>query len=201
MTDVLIVVATLVLLGFVLLPVFSRAKARPKRVNCISRLKEIGLAFHIWSNDNDDQFPWMTSTNGGTLKFTNSPNVFLHFQAASNELGSPKILACASDSGKKPASDFNKFDNRNLSYFIGLDSNINKPETILSGDRNLTTNGVALGSGVFPLTAGDTLGWTTANHPGGNVGLADGSAQPCSSAALQKQWLAVTNLVRRLAIP
>ena len=96
----------------------------------------------------------------------------MHFRAASNELGSPKILACPKDSGKTPASDFNKFDNRNISYFISFYADEGQPETILSGDRNLSTTGVALGSGVFTLTSSDTVGWTPAIHNNaGNVGL------------------------------
>ena len=122
------------------------------------------------------------------------------------KFGAPKILVCPKDNGRKPASDFNKFDNRNISYFIGLDADENEPQMILSGDRNLTTNGVALGSGVFTLTASDTVGWTAAIHNnngtnGGNIGLADGSVQQVSQATFQKQWLAVTNAIRRLAIP
>ena len=202
MTDVLIVVATLVLLIFVLLPLLAGRPVRATRIHCVLNLKQVGLAFRIWSNDNNDQFPWMISTNGGTLKFAESTNVYLHFRAASNELGSPKILACPKDSGKTPAKDFNKFDNRNLSYFIGLDSDESKPQMILSGDRSLTTNGTALSSGVFTLTAGDTLGWTPASHNNaGNVGLSDGSVLQVSTAALQKQWQAATNAIRRLGIP
>ena len=100
------------------------------------------------------------------------------------------------------AKDFNKFDNRNISYFIGLDAAEGQPWTILSGDRNLPTNGVALGDGVFTLTTNNTMGWTGAIHKkAGNVGLSDGSVQQATPQSLQTQWLAVTNAIRRLAIP
>ena len=202
MTDVLIVVATLVLLGVVFLPVISRSKTPSKRIACVSQLKQIGLAFRIWSSDYDDHFPWMISTNGGSLAFTQSTNVFLHFRAASNELCTPYVLHCPSDAGKMRTYDFNIFDNRYLSYFVGLDADEGKLQSILSGDRNLTTNGVALGNGVFTLTTNNALGWTAAIHQqAGNILLSDGSVAQVSQATYQMQWLAVTNAVRRLAIP
>ena len=206
MTDMLIVVATLVLLGFVLVPIVTRPRMS-RRNQCVANLKWLGVAFRLWPSGSSDIFPFARSTNdGGTLEFAGSTNVFLHFRAISNELSTPKILICPSDSGKKSAKDFNKFDNRNISYFIGLDAAEGQPWTILSGDRNLTTNGVALGNGVFTLTTNNTMGWTGAIHNnngtnGGNIGLADGSVQQVSQATFQKQWLAVTNAIRRLAIP
>ena len=204
MTDVLIVVATLVLLGVVLLPMMARSKGPDHHGRCRSNLKQIGLAFRMWSNDNDDQFPWMRSTNGGTLEFALTTNVFRHFATVSNELSTPKILVCPIDSGKTRTNDFDTFDNRNLSYFVGLDADEGRPQTILSGDRNLTTNGVALGSGVFTLTTNNALGWTAAIHKmSGTILLSDGSAQQVSPTALQKQWQAASDqgAVGRLAIP
>ena len=202
MTDVLIVVATLVLLAAVFLPTMSRRKLT-RQSRCASNIQQIGLAFRIWGTDGLD-YPWMTSNNDGTRHFMESTNVFIRFRAASNELSTPKILVCPSDSGKKPAKDFNKFDNQNISYFLGLEADEGKPQTILSGDRNLSTNGVALGSGVFTLTTNNALGWTAAIHKkSGNILLSDGSVQQVSPAALQKQWQAASDqgAIGRLAIP
>ena len=203
MTDVLITVATVVLLAGVLLPRQTRCRALAQRIQCVGNLKQVGLALRIWTNDHDDKFPWEVSTNeGGTLELIHSTNVFLHFQAASNELSTPKILACNSDVDRTRVADFAQLDNRHLSYFVGLDARETDPAGILSGDRNLTTNGVTLGSGVFNLSAKQQMGWTKAIHKkAGNIGLSDGSVQQDDNRVLQKQWLTWTNATRRLAIP
>lgn len=132
----------------------------------------------------------MISTNdGGTMEFSDTTNVFLHFRAASNELSTPKILVCPSDTPKVRSADFTQFDNRNLSYLIGIDAREDQPQTILSGDRNLMTNGVALGSGIFQLTTNIVMDWTKEIHKSaGNIGLADGSVQQVGPAGLQAQW-------------
>lgn len=204
MTDVLIVIVTIVLLAGVLLPrIFRPKRTSARRILCVNQLKSFGLGFRLWSNDHNDKFPWMISTNdGGTMEFSDTTNVFLHFRAASNELNTPKILVCPSDTAKVRSADFNQFDNRHLSYFFGLDARDDQPQTILSGDRNLMTNGVALGSGIFHLTTNIVMDWTKEIHKSaGNIGLADGSVQQVRPAALQNQWLAATNTARRLAIP
>ena len=201
MTDVLIVVVMIVLLTIVFLLIVNPANLA-RRDQCASNLQRIGLGFFQWASDNGDDLPWETSTNGGTLEFVGTTNVFLHFQAASNDLASPRILVCPSDRGKTAASNFNQLADRNISYFIGLDSDILNPLLIMSGDRNLATNGVALGSGVFSLNTNNAVGWTPAIHNNaGNIGFPDGSSQQLTPQGLQVQWLAATNAIRRLAIP
>ena len=203
MTDVLIVIATIALLVGVLLPMLARPKIRYSRLGCANNLKQIALGFRIWSNDNGDRFPWaVPASEGGTLEQAASPEVFRHFQVARDEFSTPKILACNNDLARTKTADWSVFSNTNLSYFIGLTSDVNDPQSILSGDRNLTTNGVPLGNGVFQLKTNGVMGWTKEIHKGvGNVALADGSAQEFSVAALRKQWPASTNAARRLAIP
>lgn len=204
MTEVLIVLAIVVLLACIFLPVITRHSARSKRIECVSNLKQIGLAYRIWSNDCGDKFPWaVPAKDRGTVEFAESTNVFLHYQTASNELSTPKILVCPSDTGKLVAKNFNQFDNRNISYLVGLDADEGKPQTVLSGDRNLSTNGVALGHGVFDLSS-TTWGWTTAIHNQvGNIGLSDGSVQQMTPAHMQKQWnvAAANSGTGRLSIP
>jgi hypothetical protein len=200
--DLMIVLVTVALVFF-LLPIFARPRHRttPSRINCVSNLKQIGLAFRMWSNDHEERFPMNLSTNkGGSLEFIDTGEVFRHFLAISNELNSPKVLTCNADSRQRVAT-FDKLKNENLSYFVGLDADETRPQTILSGDRNVTTNG-RLMSGILVLTSNSPVSWTKDIHQyAGNIGLGDGSAQQVNDMNLRKQVNSNTNFPLRLAIP
>ena len=78
--EVLFIVVTVALVGAVLLPMLTRPHRRVSRISCTSNLKQVGLAARLFSNDHDDKFPFaVPQSSGGTLEFTNSPKVFLHF--------------------------------------------------------------------------------------------------------------------------
>src|SRR5205085_4895969 len=124
--------ATIVLLIVFLLPLLARPHGS-SRISCISNLKQVGLAARIYANDHEDRFPWMVSTNlnptntSGSMELTNSTQVFLHFKAMSNELNTPKILACFSDAGRSKTVDFTKLSNGNVSYLVGFDATESDP--------------------------------------------------------------------------
>ncbi|HWN94169.1 MAG TPA: hypothetical protein VNT99_03985 [Methylomirabilota bacterium] len=149
----------------------------------------------------------MVSTNfnptnaSGSLEFTNSAQVFRHFQAASNELNTPKVLRCPSDAGRQTAPDFANFGNTNVSYFVGLDARQDSQEMLLSGDRNIT--GGTLSNGFLRVLQTNTpAGWTPAIHKNaGNIGLADGSVLQANPPTLQRQLQMQTFNDIRLAIP
>lgn len=142
------------------------------------------------------------STNfGGTLEYVILGETFRHFQAMSNELNTPVILACPADS-RRPATDFTAgFSNTNLSYFVGLDATESLPQMFLSGDRNIT-GGVRLANGTLILTTNVFIGWGTDLHDGqGNVALADGSVQGFSSFHLRAVMAVSGAPMNRLAMP
>ena len=196
-----------VLVG-VFLPALTKTR-RATRLPCIANIKQVGLAFRLWSNDHAEKFPWGVSsegTNGGTKEFSLTGEVWRHFRAISNELSTPKVLACPTDKRSK-VTDWRSFtDNSHLSYFVGLDADETKPQSMLSGDRNVTTSKLKPVNGVLTLSAGDSLEWTTAIHnKNGNVGLADGSVAQLTINNLNKQFQAALKStgqpVHRLALP
>jgi len=202
LVEALLVVATIALLFLFLMSGTSRPGSRSNRISCTSNLKQVGLAYRLYANDHDDHFPFLNPTNtSGSLEFTTSPQVFRHFQAMSNELVTPKVLACFTDSKRSKATDFSNFSNANLSYFVGFEAREDNPQSILSGDRNIT--GGTLSNGFLRmLTPTSQATWTSEIHNNaGNIGLGDGSVQQVTTVGLQRQLAANTNAVIHLAIP
>ena len=204
--EMMVVIAVVVLLAVLVLPSMTRTNRRSPRINCVSNLKQIAVGFRIWSNDHDDKFPWQVSmANTGTLELVNGPSVSPHCLIASNELYSPKILVCPSDSKRAKVIAWPEFDDKRLSYFIGLNADETKPQAILSGDRNIT-GGVRVTNRVFQFTNNSVVGFTKDLHnQQGNIALGDGSAMQVSRSALGNQinaaLLSPDQPALRLAIP
>ena len=200
--EILVVIAIVAVLASVLLPAMHPGHNRSRtRISCVSNLKQIGLSCRLWANDNGGEFPWVSTNAAGSRAFVNSPQVFLHFTALSNELVISKVLVCPNDLQRIKTGNWSELSNSNLSYFIALDADESKPQRLLSGDRNIT--GGTLSNGFLRvLTPQTDVGWTTALHNNaGNIGLSDGSVQQVTPAGLRKQLQAQDLPVIRLAVP
>jgi hypothetical protein len=200
--EVFLVVATLALLAALFIPAGLSAKAKARRIACVCHLKQVGLAYRLWSGDHGDQFPFASTNAESTLAFANSPQVFRHYAIMSNELNTPNLLVCPTDRKRIKAADFAKLSNTNLSYFVGLDAREDSPNSLLSGDRNIV--GGTTGNGILRVftPAPSNVGWTTELHnQAGNIGLGDGSAQQMTSSTLGRHLASLTNASVRLAIP
>jgi len=90
------------------------AKARAERIQCVNNMKQVGLAFRIWAGDHRDKFP--TS-----------------LVVMSNELSTPKILVCPSDSARQQqyaSLRFGEFQDNMTSYVLTVqpdDESANPP--------------------------------------------------------------------------
>ncbi|HWF20170.1 MAG TPA: hypothetical protein VG754_12945 [Verrucomicrobiae bacterium] len=124
-----------------LLPALANAKAKAERINCVSNLKQIGLAFKVWGGDHGDLYPFNVSTNkGGTLEVCDrgadgfDRNSCLDFQVLSNELAITKILVCPGDHSKAAALDFSQLQPMNVSYLVHSRTNVSEtyPNTVLA---------------------------------------------------------------------
>jgi hypothetical protein len=171
-----------------LLPALARAKRSRPHATCVNNLKQLSLGFQFWANDNQGKLPMQVSTNeGGSLEWTGTKEVYRHFVVASNEIASPKVLVCHAEPVYQPARFFSDLHNENISYFLNLSAiETNDHPQLLSGDRNLTQNGIQYTNGSYLISTQQTLAWGNKLHKNtGNISLTDGSVQQTSDQKLQ----------------
>jgi type II secretory pathway pseudopilin PulG len=178
LVELLVIIATLLVVAFLWFPSLTGARKRAIEKNCSNNLKEVGLAFRIWTSVGGGSYSTGASTNdGGTKELVASGLAFVHFLAMSNELQTPSLLVCPADKAKTVATNFVAgFSDRNVNYFVGADARDTNPQMFLSGDRNLATRGQPNQPGLFVLTTNTPLSWTKAIHNScGNILLSDGA--------------------------
>ena len=55
--ELLVVIAIIAILAAILFPVFARAREQARKTTCLSNLKQIGLACHMYADDHDEMLP------------------------------------------------------------------------------------------------------------------------------------------------
>jgi prepilin-type N-terminal cleavage/methylation domain-containing protein len=230
--ELLVVIAIIAILAAMLLPALAAAKRKAQRISCVNNIKESSLAFRIWEGDNGDKYPMAVSTasggaeeqvqHGGPTLLGYKYGVANVFGVMSNELSTPKILACPSDirtTVTQPATNFYQLYQLPVaspaiatantvefsSYFVSGDAVEANPQMLLIGDYNIgsgtgTTSGTNVYSGAgywdgtITTANGDYVWSNNAGHlKNGNAGITDGSVQQLTQSGLQQALLNSTN--------
>lgn len=129
--ELLVVIAIIAILASILFPVFARAREKAREANCMSNLRQIGTAIHMYASDYDDYLPIAWEYTVEPDPQTDPPTTFgtpgirdiLHPYVKNTQ-----IYRCASDKDKM-------FQTQGTSYsyaygFLNPDVVWNSPEPI-----------------------------------------------------------------------
>jgi prepilin-type processing-associated H-X9-DG protein len=208
--ELMVVVLVVAVLVWLLIPRSTGYKQKATRIQCVNNLKQIGLGFRIWQQDNA-VYPMQYKTNGfDGPAYANQRQMFIYFQVLSNEVTNPKLMVCPADKKRSAATNFTAgFDSSHVSYFAGLDAEAAVPMTLLAGDRNIEVKGNAPKNGLLEITTNQvsnltnqTVMWTREIHQNaGNVLYADSHVEQLTSKKLREALLTSSLATNRLVLP
>jgi prepilin-type N-terminal cleavage/methylation domain-containing protein/prepilin-type processing-associated H-X9-DG protein len=129
--ELLVVIAIIAILAALLLPVLSRAKERSQRIACLSNQRQLGLAWHIYSDDLNGGLPlndWYL--NGNVARSPSNSwvtgNAVADTDPATITDGSlysyaknAKIYKCPADHGMIEGTPIPKYRSIALSCYLG----------------------------------------------------------------------------------
>lgn len=167
-------------------------RAEFNQARCTHHLKETGLAFQQFANDNADRFPMKVSqTFGGAREAAAEGRVAGVFAVLADYHAKPEHVVCPGDT-RSVALTMPVVTAKNLSYFVNLDADRSRPASPLLGDRDLTNPG-ANGTGAVLLTglqvaSDDSMEptWSgTLHRDSGQLALVDGSVAQLAGSSLR----------------
>src|SRR5688572_207532 len=184
LVELVAILAVILLIVLVASPYLAHRAKASARAQCVNNLKNVGMAFRIYSETIPAFAPTLMVMRGVPMSSIRVEEVF---QVHSNELSEPKFFYCPSDKNRTIGADFRSLSAKNISYFASLTADEIKPQAFLAGDRNLEIDGVAIEGKHFTVTTNMALGWTKRMHEReGNLAFGDGSVFEMTSARFRQ---------------
>ena len=135
--ELLVVIAIIAILAAMLLPALSAARERARSANCISKLKQIGLAQYLYADNNKDYVTRPTSHHDGS----NTARSYSYCNAhTTGRCDVPNMLICGGYFGVTIAAD-KKLTNEIVKPYFGCPS-----DTILFGTGSSNDIGTSYGT-------------------------------------------------------
>ena len=69
--ELLVVIAIIAILAAILFPVFAKAREKARQASCLSNMNQLGKAFMLYTDDNDDGLPGGAPWTSGKNKDSN----------------------------------------------------------------------------------------------------------------------------------
>jgi prepilin-type N-terminal cleavage/methylation domain-containing protein/prepilin-type processing-associated H-X9-DG protein len=207
--ELLVVIAIIAILAAMLLPALARAKGKAHSANCLSNLRQIGLALSLYAEDNGGWLP--TTTHGG------STNASWIFQLAGQLSNVDRIRLCPADPKREArlaahAASYTLNEYTSVDYtdpFGGMLESFRKLDTLRNPSQTLTTFELSDSAGVNVMNDHThsrqwLLGWSavtadiqpTRHGAGANYLFADTHVESIRAEKLKARILAGDNFAK-----
>ena len=200
LTELLVAISIVGILGGLLLTGLARAKATSSRIKCVNNLGQIGLAFKGFADSNDNRLPWQLTPSRLKYYFGSEDpkclQAIFSLQAMKKEIGGAKLLASPCDGQVAPPNElaeenWSTYDTlagkmipcEAISYYLIEGADMARPRTMLAATRNLSTADLATARLVGANEKSPQgIVLSGLNNSQGQAVFADGSARPINDS-------------------